>query len=114
VSYVCGHLDRIAADLDGDESRIPSSLEQLIGAVRQGQDPSGALEALHTALQVAGDALGIYGNTRGLTPIGADTVTAAETVYLCPAHLCSRYSWPEDVTPPRCEITSKPMRRVRL
>jgi hypothetical protein len=114
VAYVCGHLDRIRADLDSNGSRDPSCLEQLIAAVRDGQDPSGPLDALHTALLVAGDALGVYGNTRGLKPIGTDVNTAAETIYVCPTRQCSRYSWPEGVTPPHCEITAKPMCRVRL
>lgn len=119
MAYVCGHLDDIRTALDRTDV-----LEEVLVAVDAGRDAAvdESLQRLHTALQVAGDALGIYGNlpgaARGLWPIGVGRQSAVrpdEVVYLCPANTCSRYWWPRDHTaPPRCALHGQALRRDRL
>ncbi|WP_351233329.1 hypothetical protein [Streptomyces sp. NPDC002133] len=111
LAYVCRQLDVLSAVLPENDEASP--LRRLLEAMRNGEDPDRPLQALHTALLAAGDHIGVYGN-RGIRPVGVDD-GAEETVYLCPAHRCSRYSWPAaTVDPPQCAITEQPLRRDGL
>ena len=112
LAYVCAHLADLRRHLQtvGDTT----ALRDLLAALNHGQEVTGPLRALHSALLRAGDVRGVYGGTRSLRPAGIDDTAATETVYLCPADRCSRYAWPESSAPPRCEATGQELRRGRL
>lgn len=117
TAYVCGHLAYIRAQLEHRGGA--ESLDLLLQAARTGQDVTGALDALHNALQVAGDALGVYGDVRGGLPKTVGDFAAArpnEQLYLCPRRRCARYSWPsrESSAAPICSIDGEPMTLERL
>ncbi|MFD7324196.1 hypothetical protein ACFV9D_24365 [Streptomyces sp. NPDC059875] len=108
LAYVCERLDELSAVLPGGVEAAP--VRRLREAVRRGEDPALPLDDLHTTLLAAGDHIGIYGS-RGIQPAGIDQEDADESVYLCPAHRCSRYDWPEPgVAPPECTLTGQPLR----
>ncbi|MEU9620813.1 MULTISPECIES: hypothetical protein [unclassified Streptomyces] len=114
IAYVCDQLEHIGAALEmyGPAGRAP--LEHLLAALRDGEDPAAPLDALHEALLAAGDAAGIHGRARGLNPQGVTPATPDEWVLLCPAHQCSRHTWPDGPAAPRCRISGLPLRRERL
>lgn len=112
TAYVCEHLADIRAQLERSGNADP--LELLLSAARADRDVAGALDALHHALQAAGDALGVYGNLRsGIPRTLGDFGTARprEPLYLCPRRRCARYRWPdhESTAPPTCGIDGEPM-----
>lgn len=115
LAYVCGHLDQVRADLQGDGAGDVSPLQRLLDAVRDGQDLADLLDALHAAVQNSGDALGVYGHgVRGLRPTGVED-GPMEIVYLCPVGRCSGRRWPGVATfPVRCQISEQDLRREWL
>jgi hypothetical protein len=115
LAYVCGHLDEIRADLQGEGMDDLSLLQRLLDAVRDSQDIADPLDALHSVLQNGGDALGVYGHgVRGLSPAGVES-GPLEIVYLCPVGRCSGRLWPDVAAfPVRCEISGQDLRRERL
>jgi hypothetical protein len=123
IAYVCGNLADIRTRLERDGD--PLVLDQLLAALRSGQDPSEPVDDLNTALQAAGYALGVYGSTRGgstrgdagpgTSPHGIGPPRPAEVVYLCPGRLCSRYWLPDpSAAVPRCTLEGEPLRAERL
>jgi hypothetical protein len=115
VAYVCARLDQIRTSLEryGREGAAP--LERVVAALRAEEDPVPALDALHEALLVAGDAVGLHGRVRGLSPLGVDADLPDEWVLLCPTGQCARHAWPDggDAEPP-CRVSGRPLRRARL
>ncbi|MEU0216595.1 hypothetical protein ABZ281_16370 [Streptomyces sp. NPDC006265] len=117
-------MQEIREDLGGNQTDVmgdPPLLIDLRQALVAGQQCGPALEAIHQALRDAGDALGLYGRVqpsdRGLVPDGVDTAKpppSHEVVYLCPVDQCSRYSWPQPGSPPRCAISGQALREDRL
>jgi hypothetical protein len=115
---VCENLADIRGCLESDGD--PLALDRLLAALRTGQDPAGPVDDLNTALQAAGDARGVYGNTRGdagpgASPHGIGPPRPAEVVYLCPGRLCSRYWLPDpSAAVPRCTFKGELQRAERL
>ncbi|MFD8005217.1 hypothetical protein [Streptomyces mirabilis] len=117
LGYVCEHLPDIGAQLEYHDDSGP--LDRLLAALREGEDASELLDALHEALQSGGDALGVYGNVRGgmrktLGDFGTDG--PGETIYLCPRRQCARYAWPGrgSAGPATCSVDGIPMLLERL
>ncbi|GAA1530712.1 hypothetical protein GCM10009730_44970 [Streptomyces albidochromogenes] len=109
-------MERIRTDLDAYAAEGTAPLERLLAALRDGEDPAPALDALHEALLAAGDAVGVHGGggTRGMTPLGVDPATPDEWVLICPTRQCSRHAWPDASEAPRCRVSGQPLRRERL
>ncbi|WP_125591706.1 hypothetical protein [Amycolatopsis balhimycina] len=114
VAYVCVQSDRIRAVLETHGPDGAAPLERTLAALRDGEETTAPLDALHDALLVAGDAAGINGRARGLTPHGVSPAMPDEWVLLCPMHHCSRYTWPSGPELPRCTISGQPLRRERV
>lgn len=117
IAYVCDQLDRIRATLEAYGREGAAPLERLLAALREGGDPDlgPPLEVLHEALLAAGDAAGVNGRDRGLTPLGINPPAPDEWVLLCPTGLCARHAWPDHgVETPRCRISERPLRTERL
>ncbi|MEE4418400.1 hypothetical protein [Streptomyces bugieae] len=114
IAYVCDQLDRIRATLEAYGTDGAAPLERLLAALRAGGDLGPPLDVLHEALLAAGDAAGVNGRARGLTPLGITSPAPDEWVLLCPAGLCARHAWPDRGEPPRCRISDRPLRRERL
>lgn len=117
LAYVCKELASLRAVLPPDKQ---SPLEQLLAAVRAGEDLAGPLEALHTALLAAGDPLGVWGHLgvweqRSVTIAGVNTQQPFEPIYLCPHGRCAGRSADKDtVFPLTCAITGKKLRQEQL
>lgn len=94
------------------------AIDDLLSAARAGQDVGNPLDALHTALQASGDALGVYGHTRGTGAqlAGISGGRPSEEIYLCPGRRCTRYCWPDAAAagPPTCEIDGAPMLKSKV
>ncbi|WP_194819776.1 hypothetical protein [Nocardia sp. XZ_19_385] len=88
LAYACGSLDEIRRLLRDTGADPTTPLQQLLIRMRSRdtQAISSALDALHTALQRAGDARGIFGNLRGMTGAGLRPI---EIVYRCPETMCT-------------------------
>lgn len=114
VAYVCGQLERIRATLEAHSPEGASPLARVLTALHNGEDPSESLSALHEALLVAGDAAGIRGGTRSVSPLGVNSVPPDEWVLLCPTGQCSRFSWPDSSGTALCRISGHPLRKERL
>jgi hypothetical protein len=123
LAYVCARLDWLRSLPLGNGPTAQSPLQQLLDAVRRGQDVSAHLDALHTAVQSAGDALGVRGargharrgEGSGLNLAGIDGRAPFEHLYLCPADRCSgRRPDRTTVFPLICGITGERLRRERL
>lgn len=114
VAYVCVQLDRIRAALEAHGCDGAAPLERVLAALGDGEETTAPLDALHEALLVAGDAAGINGRVRGLTPHGVDPGMPDEWVLLCPMQQCSRYAWPSGPELPRCTISGLPLYRERV
>jgi hypothetical protein len=115
IAYVCGNLPEIRSQLDHLGDSAP--LDQLLAAIRDGDDVVQPLDDLHEALLAGGDVLGVYGDsTRSARLAGITAAAPLETLYVCPHRRCSRYHWPEPGAPatPACEIDETPMLLERL
>ncbi|HEX3959480.1 MAG TPA: hypothetical protein VHZ03_23080 [Trebonia sp.] len=117
LAYMCAHMDEIStvlADPPGGEGT--EALERLRSALLGNKEISGPLSDIHHALLRAGDALGVYGNVRGLglALAGVDTSEPLEIVYRCPAGRCSRIVPGPARTPPRCEVAGEALRWGQL
>ncbi|TRV81501.1 hypothetical protein FKN01_03355 [Streptomyces sp. 130] len=114
VGYVCRRqlqLRQVLASGPG-----VAALDAVIGVLRAGGDPRQSLDDLHRALREAGDALGVFGRSRGLFDLaGSDRYARQEPVLLCPqggAHYpCARFAFPAPGVTPRCEVSGEPLRR---
>ncbi|MFE0135761.1 hypothetical protein ACFWY6_29940 [Streptomyces sp. NPDC059037] len=107
-------MDEIHGTLGAGGSEASAPLQRLLAAVRAGQDVTDLLDAVHAAVQAAGDALGVYGQAghRGLDAVGVESL---EIVYRCPLRVCS--GWDESDAPqfpPRCSISGQELPREYL
>ncbi|WP_369263628.1 hypothetical protein [Streptomyces sp. R35] len=124
LAYVCTNVEQIREDLRSGLCGDDTPLEQLLAAIRHGDDLIGPLDLLHAHLQADGDARGIYGHSgdsstiRSFRPAGIDSSSPpgpSEVVYLCPATRCSRIWWPQaTASVPQCRISGEHLRRERL
>ncbi|MFF0490936.1 hypothetical protein ACFYTQ_18105 [Nocardia sp. NPDC004068] len=111
LAYLCGHLADVRETL-GEDGNEP--LRRLLEVVRSGEaaDVGPALDAVHSALRSAGDARGLYGNQRGIGPVG---VRHLEVVYRCPLGRCTgRAAGEIDEDSPRCAVAGRELLRERL
>lgn len=120
LAIVCANVEKIRKRLRESRAGSDAVLEELLSAARGGGDVEGAVNVLHAVLQALGDAQGLYAYSENRRPTGRSGVHAAgvhhnhlsEPVFLCPAHRCSRYWWPQGPAPvPRCEISGDALRR---
>ncbi|MBT2458045.1 hypothetical protein [Streptomyces sp. ISL-86] len=116
LAYVCDQVERIRANLEAAHGAGGGAapLERLMAALLDRVDLTAPLAALHEALLAAGDAAGIQGRVRGLSPIGIDSAAPEAWVLLCPTGQCSRYSWPDGPGARPCRISGRALRRERL
>jgi len=122
VAGVCAEEPGIRACLERAGDTSP--LDQLIAAVRDGDEVTERLDGLHTALQRCGDALGVFGPTRrgggygGALPGGIGDPRQVEVLFLCPRGSCSRAWRPDPTTstssPPTCQLHGESLRWERL
>lgn len=119
LAYVCERLDYLRTVLPRDGTGDPPVLRALFDALARGRDLAGALEAVHTGLLNAGDALGVWGHVgsgrRNLSLRGIDDALPFEVVYLCPLGRCAG-RLPDQITafPVTCPIAGRELRRERL
>ncbi|SEU47820.1 hypothetical protein [Nonomuraea wenchangensis] len=108
IAYICEHSDDLRVILAD-----PTPLDTVLDAVRDGDDPAGArplLDALHAAVQRAGDAFGIIPHDhRGpemATGAGLGSARRLEIFFYCPRGRCSRIWEPdrENLTVPSCVV----------
>ncbi|MFF5338426.1 hypothetical protein [Streptomyces sp. NPDC013181] len=113
VEYVCRHQGRLREVLGSGPGAAP--LDAVVGVLRAGGDPRQSLADLHRALRVAGDALGVFGRSRGSWDLaGSDRYARQEPVLLCPQgtlYPCARFAFPAPGVTPRCEVSGEPLRR---
>jgi hypothetical protein len=119
LAYVCGRLDYLRSVLPRDEAGEPPVLRTLLNALADARDLAGPLQAVHTALLDAGDALGVWGHVRSgwrdLNLPGVDETAPFEVIYLCPLGRCSGRRPDKTTTfPVTCPITGQELRRERL
>jgi hypothetical protein len=106
IAYVCAHLDELNETLDA-----PGPLDQVLAALRSGENPATALEALHEAVQRAGDPNGVLGRgTRAMMNLPGLPRGKTEIVYLCPESACNRFEW----CGTRCALYDAELRTERL
>ncbi len=124
LAWVCAKEPQIRARLEGAGADT-SPLDRLTAAVRDGGEVAELLDELHTALQQAGDALGVFGHTRRgevffclARPVGMGDPRPVEVVFLCPRGSCSRRWRPDPAALPsplpRCLLHGEPLRWGRL
>ncbi len=111
LAYLCRSLDELRVLLNDDDTDPDTPLQRLLACMRSGDAPTIAalLEAVHTELQRAGDARGIFGNLRGITGVGLRPI---EVVYRCPNILCTgRRDEEVPAGAPKCGITGRELIR---
>jgi hypothetical protein len=124
LAYVCRHLDELRTLLNDDGTDPSAPLTELVSAL-QGQAPSRSsgggqagpsiaslLDRVHTAVQAAGDALGVYGV--GVRSSGQTGMEPLQVVFRCPLRLCAgrpadRVSGPQPV----CTVSPARLSLVR-
>jgi len=110
IEYLCRHATEIRAQLA--EAGNEGSVDEALRAVRDSRSATAALRKLHEAIQIGGDAVGLYGHLRGerhpgSQPFGLGEPRQAEAVFVCPGNRCSRQWWTDGtsaMTPPECMI----------
>jgi hypothetical protein len=116
LAYVCANLTSIRGDLQRDGVDPALVLEPLLAAVRDGKPVTELLEAVHQAVQRAGDSLGIFGyygvQYRGPGAVGTEPM---EIVFRCPLGKCMGRQFAE-VTQisPHCSVSGAELVRERL
>ena len=98
IAYVCDNLADIRRRLERDGDSLV--LDRLLTALRSGEDPAGPVDDLNTALQAAGDALGVYGKYAGRCRAGNKPARDRPAApgrggVPVPGRLCSRYWLPD-------------------
>ncbi|MFK0046407.1 hypothetical protein ACIQU4_20345 [Streptomyces sp. NPDC090741] len=121
LGIVCANADAIRGRLRRGPAGDDAALEDLLTAARGGLETGYAFEVLHAVLQTLGDPQGLhaYSETggsagRGVHAAGIARDRSGEPVYLCPAHRCTRYGWPDRATAPLCAISGDRLRLDRL
>ncbi|GLV99151.1 hypothetical protein ADK52_12170 [Streptomyces sp. WM6372] len=116
LAYVCGNLAELRGTLGADPSGPLPRLEAVIrtGPAQGGPDLAALLDDVHSALQVAGDALGVYGQSdfRGVDAAGVESL---EIVYRCPLRVCNGRD-EDEITefPARCSVSGRELPREAL
>ncbi|WP_405866520.1 MULTISPECIES: hypothetical protein [unclassified Streptomyces] len=118
LAYVCEHVDQVRTTLEQGPADGPARLDELVAALRAGEDPTALLDVVHRALREAQDALGVFGRTRAssmLTSAGIAAGAPYEPILLCPrsAHPCARYAWPGNGSRV-CRVSGESLRRSTL
>ncbi|MFE3196319.1 hypothetical protein ACFXHA_45490 [Nocardia sp. NPDC059240] len=121
LAYLCGNLAEIRQTLDDDGTNPSTPLERLRSAIHGQRDNEilPLLDTVHTALQFAGDALGVYGHhgyhSRG--PTGLDVAGSGgplEITYRCPIKRCSGRERNEvSESSPHCVLADRKLERDR-
>jgi hypothetical protein len=109
LAYVCGHLAELRQTLQDNGCDPSTPISRLLRVCRAGPPPADdrkntdsqpslaeLLDEVHTAVQAAGDILGVYvyDESRSVEPAGVQSV---EIVYRCPLNLCAGRSAREAV-----------------
>jgi hypothetical protein len=112
IARVCAEEPDIRAFLGrrGDTA----TLDRFLAAVRGGEDLTTPINALHAALQRSGDALGLLGSARTVTPWGMGQARPVDVVLLCPRRRCSRTQVPAPDKPAQCGLFDEPLRVERI
>ncbi|GGT15289.1 hypothetical protein GCM10010222_66730 [Streptomyces tanashiensis] len=124
LAYVCRRLDYLrgllgpAQGTGGD----PPELQALTAAVTAARRPGvselqGLLQALHRAVQAAGDQAGVWqaSTQRGLHLPGVSVDTPFEPIYVCPLARCAgRRPDQTTVFPLICALTGRQLERTIL
>lgn len=114
LAYLCANLQEICDALGDDGSDPTTPVAKTLAAVAADDAPAtiAALNTLHAALQHIGDALGVYGSLRGLSPTG---IRGLEVIYRCPLGRCTGRDRSQAVDDaPVCAISGKQLRREVL
>ncbi|MFC8663162.1 hypothetical protein [Streptomyces sp. NPDC057199] len=124
LAYVCRRLDYLRRLLapEQDTSGGPPELRALTNAVTTAQRPDrdtfqDLLQALHGAVQAAGDPLGVWQEPkeRSLHLPGASGGAPFEPLYRCPIGRCAgRRPDKSTVFPLTCTITGRELERTIL
>jgi hypothetical protein len=115
LSYVCGHIDELRAELGDDGTDPGSPLQVLLAAMRSERsaaDMATFVEAVHVAVvRATSDPWGIFGDSsRGYELVGVDPI---EIHYRCPKGLCAGRSRDEVIGVARCAVTGQKLLRER-
>ncbi|MER5888015.1 hypothetical protein ABT160_29710 [Streptomyces sp. NPDC001941] len=117
LAHLCGNLPEVreALEATGDTAALQRLLDAVRGAGGAGDGLAGLVDAVHEAVQVAGDPWGLYGYASGLRGIHPAGVEGLEYVHRCPLELCAGRA-EEDVreTPARCSLSGRPLSREPL
>lgn len=115
LAYFCAHMGEIRDQLRSGQPADDTPVDELLAAVRGGQDVTGAVRLLHQRLQASGDARGLYGRVRGTGAQLAGIGPAGRplTIHLCPHRRCTRHEWAASVSdaPPVCGVDGVPLLR---
>ncbi|MFI6542971.1 hypothetical protein ACIBO9_06960 [Streptomyces prunicolor] len=124
LAYVCRRLDYLRRLLapDQDMGEGPPELRVLTDAVTAAQQPDrdafqDLLQALHEAVQAAGDPLGVWqaSQARSIHLPGASGGAPFESLYRCPIDRCAgRHPDQSTVFPLTCKITGRELERTIL
>ncbi|MDQ0989627.1 hypothetical protein [Streptomyces sp. V3I7] len=119
LAYVCENVDVVRATLDRGPAGGPARLDELLAALRAGENPTALLDGVHRALRAAQDANGVFGRTRSSSMVTAAGVAPGppyEPVLLCPRsdHPCARYAWPGPGGVPECRVSGEALRLTTL
>ncbi len=120
LAYVCRRLDWIKAKLPAqadppqESGDNPPMLEHVLTAAEAGTDLVGPLQALHRAMQTAGDRKGIWGhvqaNSRDPYALpGVNQQIPFEPVYDCPLGRCAGRIGDNVSFPLVCSIAGEPL-----
>ncbi|MCX4529286.1 hypothetical protein OG982_26930 [Streptomyces sp. NBC_01551] len=124
LAYVCQRLDYLdgllspAQGTGGDSPELRSLTDAVTAAQRPGlSELRGLLQALHQAVQAAGDPLGVWQAPaqRSLHLPGISGDTPFEAIYLCPLGRCAgRRPDRATVFPLICTLTGRELERTIL
>jgi len=112
IGRVCAEEPDIRALLERTGDTAP--LDRFLAAVRGCEDLTTPINTLHNALQRSGDARGLLGSARTVTPWGMGQTRPVDVVLLCPKHRCPRTQVPTSDKPTRCVLFDEPLRVERI
>lgn len=113
IAHVCADIEQIRETVAGSRT-----VTALLAALRVGADAGDLLEALHAELRQAGDARGVFGQSRdvSMSKLSGVPERISEPVLLCPRaeRPCARFAWPGRGDAPVCAVANVPLRRTTL